>query len=155
MGLNAQFKGLSYTTAVLAILGLAPMAVFLGGVAKATTELDGKIIKQAEVMLEWYIVAGQIVYMIAIAVVGFASQLRRCDSLFGNFLAVNTFLLIYRATIRINQAQALVDDGVYVSEWLKLPYVRAIAAGQVSCAAWNFLLVIFLGVAGSTPEPTD
>ncbi|PNW70530.1 hypothetical protein CHLRE_17g723800v5 [Chlamydomonas reinhardtii] len=155
MGLNMQYKGLSYTTAVIAILGVAPWGVFLGGVAKATTELDGKLIKQAEVMLEWYIVAAQIVYMVAIAAVGFAGQLRRCDSLFNNFLAVNTFLLIYRATIRINQAQSLKDDNIYVSDWLHLPYVRALAAGQVSCAAWNLFLAIFLGLAGSTPEPTN
>ncbi|KAG2449761.1 hypothetical protein HYH02_005286 [Chlamydomonas schloesseri] len=155
MGLSIQYKGLSYTTAVIAILGVAPWGIFLGGVAKATTELDGKIIKQAEVMLEWYVVAAQIVYLVAIAILGFAGQLRRCDTFLNNFLAVNSFLLIYRATIRINQAQALVDDDVYVSDWLKLPYVRAIAAGQVSSAAWNFLLAVFLAISGSTPEPTD
>lgn len=29
MGLNMQYKGLSYTTAVIAILGVAPWGVFL------------------------------------------------------------------------------------------------------------------------------
>lgn len=28
-------------------------------------------------------------------------------------------------------------------------------AVQVSCAAWNLFLAIFLGLAGSTPEPTN
>eukprot|EP00198_Chlamydomonas_reinhardtii_P007802 XP_001697139.1 predicted protein [Chlamydomonas reinhardtii] len=59
MGLNMQYKGLSYTTAVIAILGVAPWGVFLGGVAKATTELDGKLIKQAEVMVRCTITLGR------------------------------------------------------------------------------------------------
>ncbi|PNH02313.1 hypothetical protein TSOC_011722, partial [Tetrabaena socialis] len=71
------------------------------------------------------------------------------------FLAVNTGLIILRATERIWQITAI-HDGVIPAAALgvvvvgdPLTYLRAEAAGQVATATCNFILAILIGMAGT------
>ena len=73
------------------------------------------------------------------------------------FLAVNTTLLITRATDRLWQITMLDDGSMTSSEMFGLAYdldnpqryLRAEACGQIASATMNFVLAILLGMAGT------
>ncbi|GLC34120.1 hypothetical protein PLESTB_000839500 [Pleodorina starrii] len=160
-------KGSTMAAAVLALLGIAPWAVYVGGLAKMTDVLTGfhwdRALEQIEIMLEWYIVSAQFVNLIIIAVVGFAGGLHRAHSLLNMFLAVNATLLILRATERVQQITSVADgQPLFADTTIKalvaldgnpLPYLRAIAAGQIASATWNFFLAIAVGYGGTDTLP--
>ncbi|PNH11419.1 hypothetical protein TSOC_001810 [Tetrabaena socialis] len=154
--------GQSKTTGFVALACIVPWAVFLGGLAKLTDETVGhnfsEALKQVLLMLEWYIIAAQFFCVLAILITSFGRGLHRAHSLLNMFLAVNSILLISRATVRINQINRI-SDGEPASILLNipdlegngLPFLRAIAAGQVATATCNFFLAILIGVAGTHP----
>ncbi|GIL46398.1 hypothetical protein Vafri_3396 [Volvox africanus] len=154
-------KGLKIAVILAAVAGIAPWAVYLGGLAKLTDVLTdfrwSQAMKQVHIMLEWYIVSSQLVNLLIIIIVGFANGLRRAHSLLNMFLAVASALLILQATVRIQEINAVRDaspNDDNSSALIKrggnpLPYLRAMAAGQIATATWNFFLAILIGFAGT------
>ncbi|KXZ51928.1 hypothetical protein GPECTOR_11g54 [Gonium pectorale] len=157
-------KAWSTTTAIAAVMGIAPWAVFLGGLAKLTDVLTdfnlSQALKQTVIMLEWYILSAQLAVLLLAVIIAAGNGLRRAHTLLNMFLAVNTALLILRATVRLWQINRY-QDGEEVGPLLgvanisgnPLPYLRALAAGLVSTATWNFVLAIVVGLAGTTALP--
>ncbi|GFR42601.1 hypothetical protein Agub_g3532 [Astrephomene gubernaculifera] len=178
-------KGLNISTGILAILSLAPWAVYLGGLGKLTNELTGfhfsQASKQVIIMLEWYVLGAQLINLLIIAITAFSGRLHRVHSLLNMFLAVNTALLILRATERITQINIIQDDasssGILLGlptnftdssdstdifdsikipgssgPWDPLPFLRALACGQVASATMNFFLAILLSLAGTRAD---
>ncbi|GIL71654.1 hypothetical protein Vretimale_899 [Volvox reticuliferus] len=161
-------KGLNIAVIVAAVAGIAPWAVYLGGLAKLTDVLTdfrwSQAMKQVSIMLEWYIVSSQLVNLIIIIIAGVANGLRRAHSLLNMFLAVASALLILQATIRVQEINA-VDENVPIDDVIikliqrggnPLPYLRAMAAGQIATATWNFFLAILISFAGTVqPKRAD
>ncbi|KXZ51927.1 hypothetical protein GPECTOR_11g53 [Gonium pectorale] len=157
-------KGWTIATAVVAVIGFAPWAIYLAGLGKLTEVLSDKSVsqalKQTIIMLEWYTVAAQFVNLILVVILCIARKLNRSHSVLIMFIAVNTALIIVRATDRIAQIN-LIDDGHLPGAALGVPgtltgkplsYLRAEACGQVASATWNFLLAIMIGIAGTALE---
>ncbi|GLI59270.1 hypothetical protein VaNZ11_001119 [Volvox africanus] len=150
-------KGINIAVILAAVAGIAPWAVYLGGLAKMTDILTdfhwSQAMKQVTIMLEWYIVSSQLVNLVIIIIVGLANGLRRAHSLLNMFLAVASALLILKATVRVQEINALRDDydNIPLTELggNPLPYLRAMAAGQIATATWNFFLAILIGFAGT------
>ncbi|GFR42600.1 hypothetical protein Agub_g3531 [Astrephomene gubernaculifera] len=158
-------KGWTIATAIAAIIAFAPWAIYLAGLGKLTDVLTHRsftgALKQVIVMLEWYTVSAQFINLVLIIIACLARSLRRTHSMFVMFLAVNSALIIVRATERISQIN-LIDDGQDAATVLGVPgttlagkplqYLRAEACGQVASATFNFLLAILIGFAGTVPE---
>lgn len=118
--------------------------------------------------LEWYTVAAQFANIIFLIIACAVPRgLARSHTFLNGFFMCNAALIIYRATVRITQINAI-SDGVQPSLALKegifpypftgnpQPYLKAEVAGQITSAAWNFFLVILISVAATGPdmEPT-
>ncbi|EFJ52713.1 hypothetical protein VOLCADRAFT_102698 [Volvox carteri f. nagariensis] len=156
-------KGLNIPTAMMALLGIAPWAVYLGGLAKLTdvlTDFDFRqVTKQYVIMLEWYIVSSQLINLIIIVILGFANGLHRAHSFLNMFLAVASTLMILQATLRVQEINAVRDGIVLPGDAVvtrllgmkdsPLPYLRAMATGQIATATWNFFLAILISFAGT------
>lgn len=153
-------KALNICLGVLAVLAFAPWAVYLAGIAKLTDVFNDRSgdfwTRQLEYMLEWYEIWAELALIIIILVASLAGWARRTGGFLQMMLAVNTALIIYSATLRIIQVNRI-DDGTSIFTpaggltfgKTDLDYLRAIAAGQVATAAWNFVLAILLSLAAS------
>lgn len=143
-----------------------------GGLAKLTDVVTNGNLSQAYeqtiIMLEWYTVAAQFANIIFLIIACAVPRgLARSHTFLNGFFMCNAALIIYRATVRITQINAI-SDGVQPSLALKegifpypftgnpQPYLKAEVAGQITSAAWNFFLVILISVAATGPdmEPT-
>ncbi|PNW70529.1 hypothetical protein CHLRE_17g723750v5 [Chlamydomonas reinhardtii] len=117
-------NALAITTGVLAIVGVAPWLIYLGALAKITDVVTNGQWSQAQeqtvIMLEWYTVAAQFVNLVILAVCSFVPHaMKRTHSMFSNWFAVNTALIIYRTTLRIvdlNQIQDGANPGNIIDE---------------------------------------
>ncbi|GIL71652.1 hypothetical protein Vretimale_896 [Volvox reticuliferus] len=158
-------KAWTITTAIVALLSFAPWAIYLAGLGKLTQALDSSLsdyVKQTIFMLEWYTVCAQFLNLLLIIIACILKGLRRTHSMFIMFLAVNSTLLIVRATERIVDINAMDDNPGDAAEILGVPHIRgdpmkylqAEACGQVASATMNFFLAILIGMAG-TAEVKD
>lgn len=165
-------RTLPLVTLLVGVLAFAPWAVYLGGLAKLTDVVTNGNLSQAYeqtiIMLEWYTVAAQFANIIFLIIACAVPRgLARSHTFLNGFFMCNAALIIYRATVRITQINAI-SDGVQPSLALKegifpypftgnpQPYLKAEVAGQITSAAWNFFLVILISVAATGPdmEPT-
>ncbi|GLC34121.1 hypothetical protein PLESTB_000839600 [Pleodorina starrii] len=154
-------KGWTVAVAIVAVLSFLPWGIYLAGLGKLTQSITDsslkEALKQTIIMLEWYTVCAQFVNLVLILIACILQALRRTHSMFIMFLAVNSALLIMRATDRI-VAINYIDDNAYTAEEIfgvlhikgdPLKYLRAEACGQVASATMNFFLAILLGLAGT------
>ncbi|KAG2490555.1 hypothetical protein HYH03_010949 [Edaphochlamys debaryana] len=156
-------------TGIVAVFTIAPWAVYLGGLAKFTSEINGgdysEAMKNRFIMLDWYVLAAQLFYLLVLITCAFAKWLRRTASMHNMWLAVNSALLVYISTQRLTQIDAVNDDmsladiaaaiGLDVVPLNNpLPYLRAEVAGTIMCATMNFFLTILISIGG-TAEPEE
>ncbi|EFJ53074.1 hypothetical protein VOLCADRAFT_102697 [Volvox carteri f. nagariensis] len=148
-------------TAVAAVLSFVPWAIYLAGLGKLTQAISNssvsEALKQTVFMLEWYTVSAQFINLVLILIACIVRGLQRTHSMFIMFLAVNSALLIVRATSRIVDINLIDEDPENAALYLDVPnvrgdplkYLRAEACGQVASATMNFLLAILVGLAGT------
>lgn len=76
------------------------------------------------------------------------------------FIVCNNFLLIVQVTAVINRIDTLKDgqfnakdvfDIAFPDGFDPIPYMRAQACGMVASAAFNFFILILLGLGGTSP----
>ncbi|GLI59269.1 hypothetical protein VaNZ11_001118, partial [Volvox africanus] len=158
---NMSAKAWTIATAIVAVLSLVPWAIYLAGLGKLTQALDSSVsdyLKQTIFMLEWYTVCAQFINLLLIVIACIVKGLRRTHSMFIMFLAVNSTLLIVRATERVVDINAIHDDPLNAAKTLGVPHIRgnpmkylqAEACGQIASATVNFFLAILIGIAGTT-----
>ncbi|KAG2437807.1 hypothetical protein HXX76_005427 [Chlamydomonas incerta] len=105
-------NAVSITCGVLAVVGIAPWVIYLGALAKITDVVTNGKWNQAQeqtvIMLEWYTVAAQFVNLTVLIICSFVPHaMKRTHSMFSNWFAVNTALIIYRTTLRIVDLNAI------------------------------------------------
>ncbi len=115
------------------------------------------------VQLEWYTVAAQFANIIFLIIACAVPRgLARSHTFLNGFFMCNAALIIFRATKRITQINAI-SDGVPPSQALSegfaypftgnpQPYLKAEVAGQIMTAAWNFFLVILISISATGPD---
>ncbi|GIL46397.1 hypothetical protein Vafri_3398 [Volvox africanus] len=157
---NMSAKAWTITTAIVALLSFLPWGIYLAGLGKLTQALDSSLseyVRQTIFMLEWYTVCAQFINLLLIIVACIVKGLRRTHSMFIMFLAVNSTLLIVRATQRIVNINEIDDKPGEAARILGVPHIRgdpmkylqAEACGQIASATMNFFLAILIGMAGT------
>ncbi len=114
--------------------------------------------------LNWYILSAQFWIILFGIVMALANGLRRMHSCMMGFIVCNNFLLIVQVTTLINiidilrqgQKEGTFDATAVLGFPLPdgfdpIPYMRAQACGMVVSAAFNFLILILVGLGGTSP----